>query len=89
MDADAKKLIETIAAALQVPVDKRVWTDAQVAEYLGISVSNFQNRIIHRPDFTPVPFRVGSSRRWWAREVIQYAEAKWREAKYERDVMTT
>ena len=61
-----------------VPFEKEIWNAKQCADYLGINVRTFAEKLSLRPGF-PRSFRLPSdkglgSKRWWAREIILFAE---------------
>jgi len=72
--------LQEIKQQVKTPINKQIWDDKQVAEYLGIGYSTFL-REMKSPSFTPTPFKVGKSRRWWASEIISWAENSWKNAK--------
>lgn len=81
---DLQQLAEQIAGAIkegieQVPMDYRLWTARQIAEYMRRTERVVSERVICLPGF-PKPIRIptesGSKGRplWKAREVIEWVE---------------
>jgi predicted DNA-binding transcriptional regulator AlpA len=80
---DLEKKLDQLIDVLQrpsIPLDVALWSAAEVAAYLCVSVAQVRERYACRPDF-PRPIRLpvtGSSGqghpRWKASEVIEWAE---------------
>lgn len=81
---DLQQLAEQIADAIkegieQVPMDYRLWTTRQIANYMRRSMRQVEDRIVQLPGFPQairLPTENGSKGRplWKAREVIDWAE---------------
>jgi len=57
-----------------IPFDKKLWNTKMIADYLGYSLREVQDRITKRPDF-PAPLAIGKGR-WKGQDVIQWAESQ-------------
>ena len=81
---DLKQLAEQIADAIkegieQVPMDYRLWTAKQIADYMRRTERQVAERTVYLPGF-PKPIRLpvsngGKGRPLWkAREVVEWVE---------------
>jgi len=61
----------------QVSADDVLWTFSDIAEYLKLSVFTIETKVVKRPDFPnalqPCPGRHQGQKRWFARDVIEWA----------------
>lgn len=71
----SKAISDNISGA-SVPLDKRPWSAAQCADYLGIEVNTFHTSIAPMPQFPrairAITGRGRSQPRWIAQEVIDW-----------------
>lgn len=61
-----------VIASQSIPFDKKLWNTKMIADYLGYSVREVQDRITKRPDFPAPTSRLKN--RWKGEEVIKWAE---------------
>ena len=63
--------MKTLDTQSRVNLDAELWTTAEIAEFLRLSVKHVQDRVTHDPTF-PKARRVMGSRRWVAQEIREW-----------------
>lgn len=59
--------------ANQVPVQDRLWTSKEIADYMSLSDFTVCQKVVVQPTF-PMPTQpTGAAKRWFAGEVIMWA----------------
>lgn len=77
---DEENLIERLIMALENrrPLSETLWSVDQIAQWLGLSKTTVEMRVVTRPGF-PTPFRPVDSkqaqRRWFANDVLGWARS--------------
>ncbi|MDR5777370.1 MULTISPECIES: hypothetical protein [unclassified Caballeronia] len=75
-----ENLIERLVAALENrrPLSETLWSVDQIAQWLGLSKTTVEMRVVTRPGF-PSSFRPVDSkqaqRRWFASDVLEWARS--------------
>lgn len=69
---DALKAISEGLQDAKIPLADRLWTVADIADYIQLSEFTVSRRVVNQPSF-PTPVAL-SSRRWFAGEVISWAK---------------
>jgi len=77
MQADQPQLLDQIRRLLDQ--QRRLWTIADVAEYLQLSVDHVRDRVVHSPGF-PAAARIGHAKRWKPEDVRAWVEMRKRAA---------
>jgi predicted DNA-binding transcriptional regulator AlpA len=72
------QLLEKLLEKTELDTDERLWTPADVANFLQVSEASVMKNYFYMPDF-PKGFRLPSkkgmgSRRWYARDIKQWCE---------------
>jgi len=69
--------LKTIARQVQdnsVPVEDQMWTAEQIGNYMKLSAFTVSQKVVTRPGFPAPCLPTGSTKRWFAGEVIQWAK---------------
>lgn len=68
------ELLASIATAVTIPEESRLWTSADIAQYLSMGKRTVAEKLVFTPGF-PAPVDIGS-RRWYMRDVIEWARKR-------------
>ena len=68
------ELLASIATAVTIPEESRLWTASDIAQYLSMGKRTVAEKLVFTPGF-PAPVDIGS-RRWYMQDVIEWARKR-------------
>ncbi|WP_205342194.1 hypothetical protein [Denitrificimonas caeni] len=76
MNIDLEQALIELAkqiTANQIPVQDRLWTSKEIAEYMSLSDFTVLQKVVVQPTFPTPTQPTGAAKRWFAGEVILWA----------------